>query len=181
LLLIGLPALAAAVAIVWLIVDDASESRREREATEQRAADRRLAANRKRLIAEQKLHLAHVEPAPRPELVGALEAAVLEDARRRVRRGNLNGPIRRVDCEPYPRTAPRRAQELDPKLRSGRYFCLAVRRNIVGTGEGSLGSPFFARIRYREARLAWCRINPIPGEQAVPDPRTVALLPAACT
>ena len=181
LLLVGLPTLAAVVAGAWLIVDDASESKREREAIEQRNESRRAAAERERLLVEQAVHRERVAPAPKPVLVAALEEAVFDDARRRVRRGELANRVRRVDCEPHPRTAPRRAAERDPSARSGRYHCLAVNRDIVGTGEGAIGYPFLAKIRYRSGSLVWCKVNPVPGEQAVPDPREVVRLPPACT
>jgi hypothetical protein len=180
-LLVGLPLLAVAAAGFWLVVDDASRTKSEREAAEAREEADRKAAERERLEADQALHVKRVQPADRPALVAALEDAVLADARKRVRRGDLEFAVERVDCEPFPKTAPRRAAESDPSLPSGRYHCLAVTSDIVGTGEGSIGYPFFARIRYASARLAWCKINPIPGEQAVPDPRQVAKLPGGCT
>ena len=180
-LLIGLPILAVAAGTFWLVVDDASETKREREAVEAREEAVRKAAEREQLAAEQALHVKRAPSADRPVLVAALERAIFTDARMRVRRGELEFAVDRVDCEPFPRTAPRQAAESDPTLRSGRYHCLAVTSDIVGTGEGSIGYPFFARIRYHGARLAWCKINPIPGEQAVPDPREVANLPAGCT
>ena len=181
LLLYGLPALAAALAITWLAVDEATDTKREREAVERREAALRAAAERERLLRDQALKTDRVGSAPRPALVRRLEAALLEDAHRRVESGELERNVQRVECEPYPRTEPRRKAELDPARRSGRYHCLAVTRDIVGTHEGTLGYPFFARIRYRAGRLAWCKINPIPGEQALPDPRLVASLPKGCT
>ena len=181
LLLVGMPLTVLAIAGIWLVVDDASDTKREREAVEAREEARRRADERERLAAEQALHVKRVAPAERPALVAALEDAVLADAQARVRRGALEHEVERVECEPHPRTAPRRAAELDPTRRSGRYQCLAVTSDIIGTGEGTIGYPFFARIRYRTARLAWCKINPVPGEQAVPDPRKVTRLPRGCT
>ena len=181
LLVFGLPALAIAAAITWLAVDEATDTKREREAVERREEESRVAAERERLLRDQTLKVDRVGPAPRPALVRRLETALLADAHERVERGELERNVQRVECEPYPRTAPRREAELDPALRSGRYHCLAVTRDIVGTHEGTLGYPFFARIRYGTGHLAWCKINPIPGEQAVPDPRRVATLPKGCT
>ena len=181
LLLFGLPALAVAVVITWVAVDEATDTKREREAVERREATTRAAAERERLLRDQALKVDRVGSAPRPALVRELEAALLADAHERVESGELARNVQRVECEPYPRTEPRREAELDPALRSGRYHCLAVTRDIVGTHEGTLGYPFFARIRYRTGHLAWCKINPIPGEQAVPDPRSVATLPQGCT
>lgn len=181
LLVVGVPLLAVTTAGVWLIVEDAFETKRDRETVEAREEMRRDAAELERLRIDQALHVKHVPPADRPELVADLENALLADARVRVRRGALEQDVERVECEAFPRTAPRRAAELDPTRRSGRYYCIAVTSDIIGTGEGSIGYPFFARIRYEGARLAWCKINPIPGEQAVPDPRQVATLPSGCT
>ena len=181
LLLFGLPALAVLTALTWVLVDDATDTKREREAAERQEDLRRAAAERKRLIKDQALRTDRVRPASRPALVRELERRVLEDSAERLRSGDLRRRVRRVDCEPFPRTEPRREAELDPSLRSGRYHCIGVTRDIVGTHRGTLGYPFFARIHYRTGRLAWCKINPIPGEQAVPDPRLVATLPEGCT
>jgi hypothetical protein len=181
LLLFGVPLVALVTAGAWLVLEDASETKRQREAVEAREKMERKAAQLEQLRIDQALHVKHVPPADRPELVAELETALLADARARVRRGTLEQEIERVECEPFPDTAPRRAAELDPTRRSGRYYCIAVTSDIIGTGEGLLGYPFFARIRYEAARLAWCKINPIPGEQAVPDPRQVASLPSGCT
>jgi hypothetical protein len=181
LLLYGVPVLALVAAGTWLAFREGDEANRERAAEEALRDERRAAAERERLREDQALHTAQVAPATRPRLVMRLEAAILADATARARSGDLEQGVRRVECEPYPRTASRRARERDPAVRSGRYHCLAVSRDIVGTDEGLLGYPFFARIHYREGRLAWCKINPIPGEQAVPDPRKVAALPAGCT
>ena len=181
LLLIGLPAAAVVAAGLWAVLDDVSETKRDRAAVEERADARRTAARRERLRAEQRAQRTRVPPAPRPVLVAALEDAVDHDARGRVRRGDLEEQVDRVDCEPHPRTAPRRRAERDPSRRSGRYFCLAVTSDVVGVGEGAIGYPFLARISYRTGRLVWCKVNPVPGEQAIPDARETVRLPAACT
>lgn len=179
--MIGLPLLALTAVGAWVALREADEAERERETTETRRDEQRAAATRARLLEDQALQTARVQPAPRAALVGALETAILADARGRTRRGDLEQAVERVECDPFPRTAPRRAAERDPSVESGRYHCLAVTRDIVGTHRGLLGYPFFARIHYGDGRLAWCKINPIPGEQAVPDPRQVATLPAGCT
>ena len=181
LFLFGIPTIALAGVGIWLVLDAASESKRERAAVEARAKMRTDAAKRRRVEAEQRLRRARVSPAPRPKLVEALERRVLADARRRVAAGDLGQPVRRVECEPHPRTAPRRAEETDPSRRSGRYHCLAVTSDIVGVGEGTIGYPFLARIHYRTAALAWCKINPVPGEQSIPDPRNLVRLSRRCS
>jgi hypothetical protein len=121
LLLFGVPLVALATAGAWLVFEDASETKREREAVEAREDMERKAAQLEQLGIEQALHVKHVASAERPELVAELETALLADARARVRRGTLEQEVERVECEPFPATAPRRAAELDPTRRSGRY------------------------------------------------------------
>lgn len=181
LVLVGVPALALAVFGLRLVIDDAAESKRERDAIEAREARRLSEAERRRLRAEQRAHRARIAPGPRPALVEALERQVLEDARRRIAAGDLERRVRRVDCEPHPRTAPRRAAESDLSQRSGRYHCLAVTRDLVGIGEGAIGYPFLGRIGYRTGSLTWCKVSPPPGEQIVPDARELETLPSECT
>ena len=181
LVLIGLPALALAGGGIWLVIDDAAESKRERDAGEAREKARLAAIERRRLRVEQRARHARVRLAPRPMLVRELEEAVLADARRRVAAGDLARPIRRVECEPHPRTEPRRVAEADPSKVRGSYHCLAVTSDIVGTHEGTLGYPFLAKIAYRSGELTWCKVNPPPGEQIVPDARDLETLPEECT
>jgi hypothetical protein len=175
-LLAGVPALAVLVVGAWLVVENASDSNRERRQAEERTRAEQAAARRRELRAQQVPHRAQVEPAARPRLVRALEAAVLEDARSRGYRQR----IRRVDCAPNPRTEARRMAERDSALRRGQYACLAVTNDIPGPTPGSIGYPFLGVIVYRTGSLVWCRVSPAPGEQVIPDPRTVVRVPQAC-
>ena len=63
------------------------------------------------------------------------------------------------------------------------YDCLAVTREIPTSGvnvAGQVGHPFRAMVDYRRFRYVWCKVNPVAGERAVPDPRAVVPLPRAC-
>src|SRR5687768_13040313 len=137
LLLYGLPALAVVVGVTWILVDDETDTKREREAAERREELRLAGVERRRLVADQALRTGRVGPAERPELVERLEELVLADSARRFRSGDLRRRVRRVDCEPFPRTEPRRRAEFDPSRRSGRYHCIGVTRDIVGTHRGT--------------------------------------------
>lgn len=176
----GVPLLAAAVVGAWLFLDDASESRHERERAATREKEQRKAERREELLREQVVNRAHVKPASKPALVSTLERLILLDAHRRVRDGGLERYVNRVECEPHPRTEPRREAEADPRQHRGGYHCLAVTGDIVGVGSGAIGYPFLAKIVYPKGELVWCKINPVPGEQIIPDPRTIVLLPKAC-
>lgn len=92
------------------------------------------------------------------------------DARRRVAAGELDGPVLRVSC----RTSPRAA---------GAHGCTAVTRDVPAGPRnvpGSLGHPFVAVVDFGSGRYTWCKTNPVPAEQVVPDPRDVVELPREC-
>jgi hypothetical protein len=134
-----------------VMVTTTSDSRRERAASEQRQRealhDRRI----RELRAEQRPRFGSSDAAAPAAALGDLSASIAADARRRVRTGALNGPIRRVDCEPFPRgTDPARAR------RSGRYACLAVTSEFEG---GALGHPYRAKIDFESGRYAFCKIS----------------------
>src|SRR5205807_10141437 len=48
----------------------------------------------------------------------------------------------------------------------GSYACVAVNRLITSGTKvlGVFGEPFWARVDFDRGRLAWCKINPRPGE-----------------
>lgn len=184
----------AALALVAPRIGDVKKRRADEEAREAAA---RAAAYRRRLLAEGRPRTARVpsgaavavsDPAERLErrsaLVRALEAAITADARERVRTGELQGRIGRTDCEPFPRTLGRGRAERDAARRRGSYRCVAVTAEIPGGGRsgprGTTGYPFAAVASYDRGSFTWCRIRPVPGEQALPNPRTVVPVPAAC-
>lgn len=112
---------------------------------------------------QQKVHTATVPARERRQLVVALQGKVMADALERVRAGTLSGPVLRVSCAEYP------PSPVPQSGRFGAYSCLAVTRDIKSSGHtvGAFGDPFWARIDTFSGRLAWCRINPLPGETAV--------------
>ena len=56
---------------------------------------------------------------------------------------------------------------------------LPVLTTHTGT-RGSLGIPYRAVLDFGRARYAFCKVNPPPGEQVIPDPRKIVELPRAC-
>jgi hypothetical protein len=107
----------------------------------------------------------------RARQVEALRAAVLADARRRVRRGQLEGPVLRVRCSPFPRTVGGVAPERDLRRRSARYACVAIRAEFDG---GVLGHPYRALLDFETGRYTYCKVSGQPGparEQPVTVPR----------
>jgi hypothetical protein len=89
----------------------------------------------------------------------------------------VTGP---TSCQPKAGTPPEIG---DLAVRRGVFDCDTIVRAIVETDRnqaGSLTYPFRAVIDFATFKVAWCKTNPVPGELAVPDPRLVVELPAAC-
>lgn len=142
----------------------------ERQQSATRAAQTRIQTE------QQKLRTTTVPAHSRRELFVALQGEIKADAQARVRAGTLSGPVLRVTCAEYPPS---------PTPQSGRfgaYSCLAVTRDIKSRGStvGALGDPFWARIDTASGRLAWCRINPLPGETATGSEAASVPLSPAC-
>jgi hypothetical protein len=92
-----------------------------------------------------------------------LERAITADARARVRRGNLDGPILATECEINPPS--QRPLERDLSVRRIEYECLAVTRRDPD-GRFSVGHSFDAVVDYRRYRFTWAKVCHPPGEGA---------------
>jgi hypothetical protein len=180
-------ALAVAVPVVVLVAGSVGEGKEEGAAREQREADARRAAERRRLTVEQRPRFGGTRARDRAAVLRALEAAITRDVQARRRAGELDGsPARTTRCAPYPATAERAEAERAGTLRRAGYDCTAVQRGITSTDErgrtarGSLGYPFLAVVDYARGRWAFCKVAPIPGERVVPDPEDAVEVPRAC-
>jgi len=172
-------------------IDSSKQSTRERERKEAAA---RTAAERKRVIHDQRATLGSIPPPggqlssesqlrARWDLLHTVERRITADARRRAAAGELQGRAKRTECVPAPSSVERRGAEEVLSRADDAYDCLVVTNDITPTKTnkgGSLGYPFRAVVHFRTFKFAWCKTNPLPGERAVPDPRRVPLLPKAC-
>lgn len=175
--------LLVAVGFAVALVPALRESAREQEDAllRERAAQR--AELVRRLEAEQRpLHGRSRSVAPphaaagerlaaRAALVGDLRAAIETDARARVSRGDLDGPIRGVDCEPFPRGVDGGGPERDLNRRRGRYSCLAITAEFSG---GAIGHVYRALVDFTSGRYAYCKVIGKSGpsrDQLVTTPR----------
>lgn len=161
----------------------AASERRERAALRERAIRRLQAEQRPRFRVSDSVAPVGAAPGTRLEARGALmdelSAAIEADARRRVRRGALEGPILGVDCEPFPRTLAGVGADRDLSRRSGRYACLAATSRFkAGQSSigGALGHPYRAKVDFQTGRYAFCKISGRPAPTA--DPRVTT--PPAC-
>jgi hypothetical protein len=176
-----------AIALLLLLGPGIDRSKDERAQAERERAARFEADRVARLRAEQRPRLRRGAPAGenlarRRALVAALPAAVQADAERRAAAGSLDGPIRSVRCEPFPRSADGRGAHLDPAEQTGRYSCLAVTSEVEATARneaGAIGHPYRAMVNFETGRYAFCKVsgNPAEGATAEQDPVPV---PAVC-
>jgi hypothetical protein len=172
--LIALAAVAFLGFAVWLVpqlVDFRHHS--DARTRSQRAA--LIAAERARLIAEQRPHhgravaLRPAAGAPaadqlraRQALVGRVETSITADARARIARGLLEGqPPTGTRCGPLVRNQVKGDEE-DLTKAIGRYSCVAVVRHAVQQGKrvGLFGIPFVAAVDFKRFTYVWCKDNP---------------------
>jgi len=148
------------------------ESKSERQRAEEQERLRARAVREARIRREQRPRFVNGAPATagvaaRRRLLDAASASVLADARRRVAAGRLRGPIRHVDCEPFPRNVAGIGAEDSTALRFGRYACLAVTARFTqtdSTSGGLLGHPYRIRIDFQTGRYAFCKVAGRPAE-----------------
>jgi hypothetical protein len=117
-----------------------------------------------------------VRQGARMRLVGHIEDAVLADAKAR----SANHTI------PFPVSGPARCSVHPGTTLTGRFGvldCFVVATQIKQTARnaaGAMGYPFRAVVDFRRFTYAWCKVEGIPGEMSVPDPRLTVALPRAC-
>jgi hypothetical protein len=119
----------------------------------------------------------------RSALLRTSEAAIMADARHRVATGAFRNQVRALECRKTPPGSDPRAPgaEADLHARVGAYDCIAVTAFIPNGGDrGALGYPFRLVVDYARFAYVWCKSTPVPGEQVIPDPKSVVLLPRVC-
>ncbi len=156
-----------------------ADERTQRERAAQRAElVRRLEAEQRPVTGRSDAGGAAPGLAARAAVMGDLAAAIGADARGRTRRGELTGTIRRVTCEPFPRTVGGTGADEDLSRRAGRFSCVAVTAEFERTAAnpgGVIGHGYRARVDFRSGRYAFCKITGRAGperEQVVTIPRT---------
>jgi hypothetical protein len=177
----------AAVVLAIVLAPGIQRSREEHaraEAAESARIQRQLLEEIRR---EQRPRFARGTPAGRDLearhlLVVSAIGSIRRDASTRAANGEFNGPIMRVQCEPYPPTVGRTPADELPSKRTGRYACIAVTSDVPATSgnrPGVVGHPYRARIDFRTGRYAFCKIRGRPGELAV-KARPAVPVPPAC-
>ena len=179
--------IAAAAALVPVIL----ETKEDQAETDRRERAERRAELIQRLETEQRpRHRRSTSVAPpgatpgeqleaRAALVDELNAEILADARARVRRGELDGPIRHVECEPFPRSVDEVGAYEQLGRRTGRYACVAVTAEF-GSGEvgatGVIGHQYRTMADFETGRYAFCKMS----GQAGPSREQLVTTPHVC-
>ncbi len=156
-LLIGLAVAGLAVAAA-ILVPMITDNKREDRARERREAAQARRERVAQLTREQRPHTGTLPAASATAAsspIDELQRLVLADAMARVRSGELDTPVKRVEC-----------RHLDG-TRDVIFACEAVTSDIPG-GEvsrgGRIGYPYRARVHLDSGRFAFCRIAGRPGE-----------------
>jgi hypothetical protein len=175
------------IALVILLGPDIDRSKEDRARAQAERLARQRAERVARLRVEQRPRFGRGTPAGsdvarRTALLGDARAAVEIDARRRVAAGSMDGPVRRVECEPYPRTVEGTGAQLDPRRETGRYSCLAITRDVPA-GEraeaSAIGHPYRVKIDFTSGRYALCKVTGRAGEGSLGTSAMVTV-PHAC-
>jgi hypothetical protein len=178
--LIGGMVAAALIAVLTVIAVIAVGDRSDRDAANKAEQTRRVAALRVRITRQQAPHRGAARdlkpPADatdaqllsaRKALVGAVQQRITDDARARVKTGELTGPFSHTSCGPILKS---KAAIPDDRVLSksmGRYDCVAVKRDVTlhpGQKVAELGYAFVAALNFKTYTYTWCRNNPAQGE-----------------
>jgi hypothetical protein len=181
----GVVLLGIALAILVPRIDSGKASRARADAAEQarfRLQDRRRIAHEQtpRHGADTALKPpAGASPVrkqgARLQLVARVRDAVWADARARSAKGELRPLDGPTTCAAHKGTT--------LTGRFGVLDCFVVAQRIKKTSRtaaGSIGYPFRAVVDFRRFSYAFCKVEGIPGELVIPDPRLVVALPRAC-
>jgi hypothetical protein len=179
-LVLGAAALAVVVVGAAIVLLGAAWNA-DREARERTDFARAQVAERARLTRLQAPHraaAAELRPpagasegevlAARAALVARAEALITRDARARVRSGEIEGPISATRCGPFLRAPDAVPDDRDLAKAIGRYDCVAIKSDIRGeddTSVGSLGYAFVAALDFRRYSVTWCRNTPAQSER----------------
>ena len=169
--------LIAGLAVIAMI---ARSDRSDRDAAAKAEQTRRVAALRVRIARQQAPHQGAARDlrpaanatddqllAARKALVGAVQRRITDDARARVKTGELTGPFSHTTCGPILKSKDAIPDDRVLSKSIGRYDCVAVKRDVTlhpGQKVAELGYAFVAALNFKTYTYTWCRNNPAQGE-----------------
>jgi hypothetical protein len=168
------------IAVLTAVAVIAISERSDRDAANKTQQTRRVAALRVRITHQQAPHRGAargLKPSAgatdaqllsaRMALVDSVQRRITDDARARVKTGELTGPFSHTTCGPILKS---KAAIPDDRVLSksiGRYDCVAVKRDVMlhpGQKVAELGYAFVAALNFKTYTYTWCRNNPAQGE-----------------
>jgi len=159
------------VGLIMALAPGINETKDRNARAEQQQQARVRAQHEARVRREQQPRFAAGAPAAdlaeRGRLLDDAAASVGADARERAASGELRRPVKRVECEPYPRTVAGKGAHQSLESRYGRYSCLAITAQFGGNelSEASdIGYPYRVRIDFETGRYGFCKVVGRPGE-----------------
>jgi C4-dicarboxylate-specific signal transduction histidine kinase len=161
--------LAALVVTAIALAPRITESKRERAAQERRDERQAAAAERARLVREQRPRFGRVPAGI--ALIPGVEQAITRDARARHATGELETAVQRANCD---------RDRIDGKRIV--LACTAVTHEVApsaATGGALVGYPYAAAVSSATRRYAICKTSGHPGEGSFTHQDAVAL-PRAC-
>ncbi len=182
---------AGAVAVLAPRIDDAKErdavEERREELANREAERRRLERDSRPLRGRAAAPPASASPArqrsARERLLVSVAGSITGDAREREKRRELDGPIRRTHCDPFPPSTVRADPQVDLSQSHAVYECVAVTGQVPqsATLSGVIsGYPFRAAVDFTDGTYAWCRVAGRPGEGGLTSPTPVPV-PRLCS
>jgi hypothetical protein len=185
--LAGATVLVLAGVTAALVVPDTREGasgERSRAAKRQSSLEQ---AERARLLRDARPISADGPPLPagtdpvahRAAVVHRGEHLIAANARKRVKAGTIDGPIKGASCTPYPNIEERKAAEQDPATVKARYDCVAYKTKSeappVNGQKRTLyfGYPYWLVVDYPTSKLVFCKVTPRAGEGG----RSLAFVP----
>jgi hypothetical protein len=178
--LIGGALATVVVGALTVIAVIALGDRSDRDAADKVEQTRRVAALRVRIAHQQAPHRGAAGDlkapadatdaqllAARKALVGAVERRITDDARARVKTGELTGPFSHTTCGPILKSKAAIPDDRVLGKSIGRYDCVAVKRDVTlhpGQKVAELGYAFVAALNFKTYTYTWCRNNPAQGE-----------------
>ena len=182
--------LAGVIAAAVLILPGVFSAKKDNDARVAREQAARVAAERKRLIREQRPMRGRPEHLRPPAGGSAAEQRGPPQARERVRGRDpgstpppdQSGRARRLrsPASSAGRWSTRRSEADDLKNSRGRYDCVAVKRDVMKGGKvvGLFGHPFVGTADFKRWTYVWCKDNKVPGERGKPLAKVP--IPAVC-
>jgi hypothetical protein len=178
---LGALAAAALITTIILVTPGIRETKSERAARLAREKTALIDSTRARMIREQRPVRGVAKELPalaadatdaekraaRRALVVALEQAIYADAQVRIKKNQLDGPVRFVECGPLVKSPDGITDDETLTKKLGRYDCVGVKTDVrrFGRTVALFGHPYVGTVDFTKNSYVFCKDNKVPGER----------------